>query len=228
MSAFSWCLLHAVEIHVVVALVLSGPRNTLPPSTEAMASVEVTLDEPLDRVARAAKEEAMPRAPVPSPSVGRPGKTRPHRGSPPAAAASAIALPEVGDPLPVASAQVYPGGLTSSLGTSDEAVGEVGSGGSGFLPGDLSAPAHLDGERHWACNVEGAPATTTPVHCRALVRPDGSAVRVEVLDRGELPDRVLAGAEPCAMAERYVPGRDREGRAVLRWTRPFRIAVVGL
>jgi hypothetical protein len=66
------------------------------------------------------------------------------------------------------------------------------------------------------------------VRARALVRPDGSAMRVEVLDRGELPEVVLNSAAPCAMAERYIAGRDHDGRPTLAWTHPFRIAVVGL
>lgn len=223
-----WSVVHAAELHAVALLVMLGPAARPTTATPAPPScLEVLVDEaPTPAVE---KGEAMRRAPVVAPVPGRPGRhARPHRGAPPAAAASAVASPDVGEALPVGTAPVYPGGLTSSLGTSGEAVDELGGGSGGGTPGDLSAPAHLDGRRSWSCNVEGA-QDETMVRVRALVRPDGSAVRAELLDEGgALPELVLRAAMPCALRERYVPGRDREGRHALRWTRPFRIVVVGV
>jgi hypothetical protein len=223
-----WSVVHAAELHAVALLVMLGPAARPTTATSAPPScLEVLVDEaPAPAVE---KGEAVRRAPVVAPVPGRPGRhARPRRGAPPAAAASAVASPDVGEALPVATAPAYPGGLTSSLGTSGEAVDELGAGSGGGTPGDLSAPAHLDGRRSWSCNVEGAPDETA-VRVRALVRPNGTAVRVELLDQGgELPERVLEGARPCALRERYVPGLDHEGRPVERWTRPFRLVVVGV
>lgn len=222
-----WSVVHAAELHAVALLVVLGPAARPPPASPPPPTpcIEVLVDEaPAPAVE---KGEAMRRAPVLAPVPGRPGRhARAYRGAPPASAASAVAYPDVGKALPVGTgAPVYPGGLTSSAGTSGKAVAELGSGGT--LPGDLSAPAHLDGRRPWSCNVEGAPDETM-VRVQALVRPDGSAVRVELLDQGDVPELVLSSAAPCALAERYVPGRDRDGRPALRWTRPFRIVVVGV
>ena len=125
--------------------------------------------------------------------------------------------------MPVASAAVYPGGLTSSDGTSDNYVNALGGG----MPGDLvRALARLGGEKHWACTVDGV-VRPTGVHVRALVRADGTAERVDAVD-GDLDGAVLRGATPCAMREHYIAGRDRSGRPSTRWTLPFRIEVLGV
>jgi len=133
-----------------------------------------------------------------------------------------VALPDVGDPVPVASAAVYPGGLTSADGTSNRYVDALGGG----MPGDLSSPARLGDVKHWACTVDGL-VRPTGVHFRALVRADGTAERVEVVD-GDVEGSVLRGALPCALRERYIAGRDRSGRPATRWTLPFRVEVVGV
>jgi hypothetical protein len=49
------------------------------------------------------------------------------------------------------------------------------------------------------------------IHLRALVRPDGTAVRVEPAEPGDLAAFVLEAARPCALRERYISGRDSLG-----------------
>jgi hypothetical protein len=109
-STFAWSLLHAVEAHAVIALLLVGSHPVRPSGDPVIPERVVTIDDDLPPLAPAiAKDEALTRATVPSPFVGRPGESHPHRGSPPATAASAIALPDVGALLPVGTASAYPG-----------------------------------------------------------------------------------------------------------------------
>jgi hypothetical protein len=233
-ARFAWFLFYAVELHLVAALAMAPPVHASPsyPTTKSLDefAIDIAAPAPSNEIE---KEEVAHRpiaaSPMPSPRRGRP-VTRPpsNPGSAPAAAASVVSSPEVGEPIPVGTAPTYPGGLTSSTGTGNEFGDEIGSGGAGLVPFDLSAPAHLDGRRAWTCVVDGAPDRTI-VRVRALVRPDGSAVRAELVDDdGQAAEAVLRGAMPCAMREQYIPGRDRDGRLVLRWTRPFRVVVVGV
>jgi hypothetical protein len=231
-AGFVWCLVHAVELHALVLLALPRGASIANVKTTTPPDDAVTIEEE-----RPSQTEASfptpPRTEPPSAKlairVGRaaPG-VRPQHGSPPAAAASAIALPDVGEPLPVGWASTYPGGLTSSDGTTNAYVDAL-LGGLGGTPGDRSAPARLGGVKTWgACRADGVPDLSV-VRVRALVRADGTAVRVELADPpGFVPDAVFHGATPCAMREHYIHGRDRQGRPAERWTLPFRVEVLGL
>jgi hypothetical protein len=219
MGRFTWCVAHALELHAIAFIALAHPSRPRPAPETAALDV---LFEPTPDPASTPPDPAPAREPAHIAGPPRRPQDPPHLGSPPAAAASAIALPDVGAPLPVASAAVYPGGLTSSDGTSESYVDALGGG----MPGDLSLPARLGGEKHWACTVDGV-VRPTGVHFRALVRADGTAERVEAID-GDLDGAVLRGATPCAMREHYIAGRDRSGRPATRWTLPFRVEVLGV
>lgn len=220
-SRFGWWLMYAVQVHVLVAALI--PRAPAP----AVASV-VDPDDIVDAPelpATVASGPAIAKA-LAIPAPARHPGPRGH-GAPPALASSAIALPDVGEPLPVASASAYPGGVTAPQGTTDSYVGELGGDGMGW-GADLSRPARLGGEKHWGCTVAGVHGGTR-VNFRALVRADGSPVRLEPIDGpGQVPDAVLAGALPCAMREHFIAGRDRLGRPAERWSLPFGTIVVGI
>ncbi len=230
---FAWALVHAIELHAVVFLAFLPRHASVATEHPAAAADDAVL------VEEERSPEPEPSAPplqtsttpsqTPGPSRGRARPIPRSSGgsSAPAAAASAIALPDVGEPLPVGLASTYPGGLTSSDGTADAYVDALLAG-FGGPTGDLSAPARLGGLKTWgACRADGVPDLSV-VRLRALVRADGTAVRVEPLDRDAVSAAVLRGAMPCALRERYLAGRDRQGRPAERWTLPFRVEVLGL
>ena len=237
MRSFGWFILHAVEIHAILFIALpregtltTGSTRTTATVTSAPPQVEVDEEPPPPESSSPPVQTSAIQTRVVGPPL-RPAKARVHAalGSPaPAAAASAVALPDVGDPLPVALATTYPGGLTSSDGTTNAYVDAL-LGGFGGTRRDLSAPARLGGVKTWgACRADGVPDLSF-VRLRALVRADGTAVRLESAEPpGLVSNTVLSGAMPCAMREHYVPGRDREGRPAERWTLPFRVEVLGL
>jgi hypothetical protein len=217
----------------------------LPWTTRPEAKQPAPVASDVVEVDQAAPEEVPPppdpSSPVLPMSTARSSTPRPSFGSArrlasgsrgsstPAAASSAVALADVGAPLPVALAATYPGGLTSSDGTANAYVDALLGGFGGPPSGDLSAPARLGGVKTWgACRADGVPDLTY-VRMRALVRPDGTALRVESVDPpGFVSDTVVRGAMPCAMREHYIHGRDRAGRPAERWTLPFRVEVLGL
>ena len=230
MQRLAWCFVHALEAHALVFLALP-PAAGLPATGTATAPANTVIIDNETAPPAEASSPSSPAPPVSTKSATRVGRVasraHPQHGSPPAAAASAVALPDVGDPLPVAEASTYPGGLTSSDGTTNAYVDAL-LGGFGGATGDLSAPARLGGIKTWgACRADGVPDLSV-VRLRALVRADGTAVRVEPLEPGAVSDVVLRGAMPCAMREHYIAGRDRSGRPAERWTLPFRVEVIGL
>jgi hypothetical protein len=241
LRTFGWCVLHAVELHAIVFLV-ALPWTTGPKAEQAApaASDAVEVDQAAPEEVPASPAPSSPvlpppastaRSPTPRPSFAsaRPLASASRGSSTPAAASSAVALADVGAPLPVALAASYPGGLTSSDGTANAYVDALLGGFGGTLGGDLSAPARLGGIKTWgACRADGVPDLTY-VRVRVLVRPDGTALRVESVDPpGFVSDTVLRGAMPCAMREHYIHGRDRAGQPAERWTLPFRVEVLGL
>jgi hypothetical protein len=120
-------------------------------------------------------------------------------------------------------ASTYSGGVTTSENGGDRYSDEESS----FGASDLSTPAHLQGRVNWECQVRGAPLMTQ-VHVRVLVAPDGTAERVEPFDRSEASQTIMEAALPCALRQRYVSGTDSQGKAVKKWSRPFRVVVTGL
>ncbi len=178
---FAWALVHAIELHALVFLAFL-PRHASVAAEHPAAAVDdtVLIEEersPEPEPSAPALQTSMPRSQMRGPSRGRARPIgRPSGGSSaPAPAASAIALPEVGEPLPIGLASTYPGGLTSSDGTANAYVDAL-LGGFGGPTGDLSAPARLGGLKTWgACRADGVPDLSV-VRLRALVRADGTAV----------------------------------------------------
>lgn len=224
----AWCAVYAVEAHAIVCLLLPAAAGTPREAPDINVELSDQQTTPQEPPAPPPVERLRPigghRVGAHKGSGGGPSTPRPSskHEPPPAAAGSAILAPVAAFEIPVAN-HSYPGGITSSDGTSEQA-GADGEGGGGFA--DLSRPARLGGKKHWTCTTE-APGHAS-VSVRVLVRPDGSARRVEVLRDDTVADAILDGARPCAMIERYIPGTDRDGRPATRWTLPFRIVVVGV
>jgi len=225
-SRLAWCAVHALELHVVAALLLIPPSRGPVPREEPFASSIAVDREPEPPPLPATTGEGSTPAPRRARFPGRPGAGKPRPGgSPPTLASSAVAAP-VGDPLPVASAPSWPGGPTATVGGVGAGYGDGNGGGQGLV--DLSLPARLAGSQSWPCEVSGDVPNRSFVRVRALVRPDATAERVEVLDGGQVQGEIEAAAEPCVLRGRFVPGRDRAGALATRWTVPFRIVVVGV
>lgn len=212
-SRLPWHLVFAVELHAIAFLTLApGDRQSVASvAPEAIVDVEEP-PAPLSPEASPGRTSMQ----APSPPRHRP----PARQAPPAAAASAIALPDVGEPLPVASATVYPGGLTSSDGTS---LAPGGGGGGGGAP-DRSRPARRRGTYRLDCAwPDGSELQTDAVYVRVVVEvdPDGSPVRARVVDD---PGHGFGeAARACAMTDRYVPGLGADGRPARSWSAPWRL-----
>jgi hypothetical protein len=219
-----WFLMYSVELHSLVWMCLPAPAP--PRAADAPVALAI-LDEPpspgtiapamppnRDEGGRASAAAAAPRRSTASDRLPR------HVA---AAASPAVAAPSATFSVPVATASAFPGGLTSPMGTSDDYVSDLGEG-DGVT--DLTTPAHLDGNKAWSCEVAGVPPLTV-VQARALVRIDGTAETVSPMDPGAVSGLVLKSALPCALRARYVAGTDRDGRRVKKWSRPFRIMVIG-
>lgn len=214
MNRFYWHLLFALEAHVFL-FVLLKPDATVQSDDAPGQVIDLIQDE-------------MPALEHPVLSATNPPTTVPisrhlAHAIRPAAAASVVAAPETYVPVPVNSSSIYPGGLTSPDGTSDHLVDALWI---GSKIGDLSSPARLGGNKIWICRVDSVPGETA-VRVRALVRSDGTAVRVEPYASQQTSSRILQAAEPCALREHYVAGRDKNGMPTEGWTLPFRIVIVG-
>ena len=225
---FRWCVVYAAQLHLLIGLVFSPSRRggyepSLEPAPELTSietepaeppveQVDKEADHPVERVAKGA---GTARKPSPQHRVQKGNGT-------PAGASSVVAAPAPAFAIPVASQPFYPGGLTSSASTSEEVAHELfGEGAT-----DLSRPARLGGRKNWGCTVRGAPAMSR-ANVRVLVGKDGRALRVEVLRDDTVSQAIMEGATPCAMAEHYISGTDRDGRPTTKWTLPFHIVVTG-
>jgi hypothetical protein len=209
MKRFYWFLVFALEVHVLLFVLFA------PPAMSCGTSDPVQIVDLVHEPAVPVKEAPLADKPV---TVTRYSTShRSSRGASPSTAASVIAAPASRVSIPMGPAPVYSGGPTSSAGSSED----LGLGG-GF--NDLSRPAKLGGTKNWSCRVDGFSGETI-ARVRALVRPDGTAVRVEPCDGPAT--KLLQAAEPCALKEQYVAGLDKSGRPTERWTLPFRIVVVG-
>jgi protein TonB len=131
----------------------------------------------------------------------------------------------------------YAGGITSSAGTSKNAVdgqpriaaarGAGGGNGEGTGTGagaaDRSKTARPIGS-DWDCKAlfpTGASAASATVIIVARVRPDGVPEAVSVVsDPGQ---GFGPAARTCAMRQRYQSAEDRDGHAVAGSTAPFRV-----
>jgi hypothetical protein len=222
---FAWCLVHALEAHAL-ALVALGPGPARAPPPGVGVEVAVELAPPLEAPAPDSSDSTVKSGEGSGAGLGRArASARPWRGrgaSAPAVASSALAAND-GPPLVIGPAATFAGGITATDGTSLDSVDEFGGGGGSGGFGDLSRAARLGRNVSWACNANDVPGDSFS-RVRVLVRPDGSAVRAEVLDG---PPEVLRDVMGCALLEHYQPGRDCDGRAATKWTRPFRIVVVG-
>jgi hypothetical protein len=221
------CLLCSLEVHLAGwALLPKAQRVPCAPPANVEAQIAVEAEAP-----------PIPTAFEPAPGasrgsapaevryvVVRPEVTLPKERSSPAAAGSVEAAPSGEIPVAVAQrASNYAGGVTTPVHGGESFADDD----SAFGSPDLSTPAHLQGRVNWECQVRGAPLVAQ-VHVRVLVGADGTAERVEAFDRGEAREAILEAALPCALRQRYVSGTDGTGRAVKRWSRPFRVVVTGL
>ncbi len=221
------CVLCSLELHgAALAFLTRGLRApAVPPPADFGSQITVeTLDPPV------------PTAFEPQPGGSSPGVVPPVRyvvirteprlpkeTVAPAAAGSAEVAPRGEVAVAVApQAATYVGGVTTTEHGGDQYSDEESSFG-----GDLSTPAHLQGRVNWECRVRGAPMMAQ-VHVRVLVGADGTAERVVPFDRGEASDAIMDAALPCALRQRYVAGTDSQGKAVKKWSRPFRVVVTGL
>jgi len=225
----AWCAVYAVQAHAIAFALFPAAAAR---SVDGLDINVVDLDDeevkppepPPVELPRPIADHAGPRK---GSGVGlrTPRPSTEHEQPPPAAAGPAIVAPVADFAIPVANHASYAGGITSTDSAGEQPGGE-GEGGGGGGTGDLSRPARLGGKKHWVCTTN-APGQAS-VNVRVLVDPDGSAMRVEVLRDDAVADAILDGAKPCAMVERYIPGRDRDGRPATRWTQPFRVVVVGV
>jgi hypothetical protein len=97
--------------------------------------------------------------------------------------------------------------------------------GSPGLPHDLSSPPRIGGYVYWECPWPEAAAQANVnravVHVTVDVTARGKAKAVQLIDQPgyEFGDDAIR----CAMDQRYIPGRDTEGRPVAGRTRKFSV-----
>jgi periplasmic protein TonB len=142
------------------------------------------------------------------------------------AAASDAPVDFTGTAFVVGSGASYAGGSTTSRGTNRAPVsGAVAPGATGNGNARSRArPVSLD-QSEWACpwppEADARQVNQETVVLRVAVRPDGRAERVEVL---EDPGFGFGGqARQCALATRFSPARDEEGRPVAALSAPLRV-----
>lgn len=170
-------------------------------------------------------------------------KSAPPEAAPPAAGPVAPAMagqvvaapaePEILDftsfDIATGQGEAYAGGITHSAGTNRTAVrgGEVALGGAQGAVGAASSKARsvsLSGSR-WDCpwpdEARSLAIREQEVLLRAEVRPDGRAVRVEILaDPGH---GFGEAARRCALQARFEPALDDEGNPIASVSPPIRV-----
>ena len=67
---------------------------------------------------------------------------------------------------------------------------------------------------------------STIVQVRAYVNSEGHALKAEPINNNKISKEVMEAALPCAMNEVYVPAKDKNGKKITAWTRPFEIRIV--
>jgi periplasmic protein TonB len=137
-----------------------------------------------------------------------------------AQAADAADLSATDFAMVVGEGLAYVGGLTSSVGRSDQAVQGGGGGkGSGLRSRAREAwPTRTDWDCEWP---EGSEQVDRVATMRIRVSAEGRAEHVEIL---EAPTPELAEVvQRCALRERFHPARDHEGRPYTTTTRPLTI-----
>jgi hypothetical protein len=224
-------LLCSLELHLLALLVpLSRPQNASLPVNPVLPSLAIEIDPEVSETSEPDPGGETPGVAVPV----RPTAIVPPRALAPRASANAAPAPTVvaaateGADVPAATTEppLSPVGPASPAASGPDPAG-AGNDGADAGPGDLSSPAHLQGQVMWACKVRRAPPATS-VHVRVLVNVDGSAERVEPYDVTESSREVVEAALPCALRQRYIAGTDSRGLPVKKWSRPFRVVVAGL
>ena len=196
---------------------------TPPPSPE-----EKTEPEP----AKAPKPVA-PKAPSePPPAAAQAGKVLTRETSPD----EPVDLTDNG--FVTGNADTYAGGVTSSAGTDTKAVRDPNATGTGVVGGkgkakqtdeeegpDLSSTPTLPPGRNWDCAFPPE-ADTDQIDFQIVpilvtVRADGTAQSVKVIsDPGHGFGRA---ARDCALRQRYMPARDRQGHPIAGSTPPINV-----
>jgi protein TonB len=125
-------------------------------------------------------------------------------------------------------------GLDGGGGARGNGLGLAGASGSGRsgtngraraqADGEIAQPAAPDPHGAWDCDFPLGRAAHARVAIVVTVRPDGTPESVEIVSD---PGHGFApAARECAMRQRFLPARDRDGNPVLGKTRPFTVRYV--
>jgi protein TonB len=191
-------------------------------------------------------EEKEPEPEAPKPVAAAPKAPKEPSAAPAPAQAGKILTQEPDPDAPVdltgqgfvtGNAESYAGGVTASTGTSKTAVRNLNAapggapGGTGTKPGpaatgpDMSSPPQITGGTDWDCpfppeaDVDQIDFQRVPIV--VTVRADGSPESVRVVnDPGHGFGRA---ARQCAMRQRYVPAKDRQGNPISGTMPPFSV-----
>ncbi len=212
----------------VVEIAAAPPPPPPPPAPEVAPEPEPVRPAPKAAV----RAPAPASAPAPTPAAApAPGPVAPAQaGKVVAAADEPEILDFTGFDIASGEGQAYVGGVTASAGTNTvaargdavapgDAVG-VGTGGARSRARSVQLPG-----RNWDCpwpdDARAIRAVAQEVLLRAVVRPDGTAVSVEILS--EPGNGFGEAARRCAQAARFEPALDAAGEPVLASSPPIRV-----